>query len=469
MTRTELLTLLPRRFCLPASLLLFLTSATADVPDQPNIIYVMVDDMGYHDLGCYGQENIQTPNLDQMAAEGTRFTNAYCGTAVCAPCRSVLMTGQHSGHTRVRGNFGRYGVRGLGGGKGRVPLEAEDVTVAEVLKQAGYTTGMIGKWGLGEPDTSGEPGRQGWDFFFGHLNQRRAHTYYPDYLWRNTERIPLPGNDGSQQDSAADGKRMHSHTLFAEESLGFVRSHAADDAPFFLYLPWTMPHGHYQIPEIEPPYRDTSWTLREKIYASMITCIDRDVGRLLGLLRELEIDQNTIVFFCSDNGAADRWDGVFDSSFPFRGRKRDLYEGGIRTAMIVRWPGQVPAGRVDDTPWAFWDILPTLADVAGVADGTPANIDGVSVLPLLLGARQSKLKERPLYWEFHGKRFCQAVRQGRWKAVRFDGGSLELYDLDKDAGERRDVAATHPDVVDRMTRLLNSSRTPSENWPVLID
>lgn len=451
--------------------LLFLTPLAGQpvAADQPNMIFIMVDDLGYHDLGCYGQEVIQTPHLDRMATEGVKFTDAYCGTAVCAPSRSVLMTGQHTGHTRVRGNFGRFGVTGLGGRKGRVPLADEDVTIAEILQQAGYATGMVGKWGLGEPSTSGEPGRQGWDFFFGHLNQRRAHTYYPGYLWRNTNKVFYPNNDDSKEVSTADNGRTHSHTVFVQESLEFIRQHADQDRPFFLYLPWTMPHAQYQIPHIEPPYRDASWDAKAKVHASMVTRIDRDVGRLLSLLHELEIDHNTIVFFCSDNGAAQRWEGIFDSSLPFRGRKRDLYEGGIRTPMIVRWPGNIESGRTDHTPWAFWDILPTLADLAGATDRVPDGIDGVSIRPVLLGNQQPELSDRPLYWEFHSKQFCQAVRQGKWKAVRFYGQPIQLYDLVNDQAETHNIAAAHPDVVASLTAFMDTSHHPSDNWPAPVD
>lgn len=428
----------------------------AKAPDsaKPNIIFIMADDMGYGDLGSYGQTVIQTPYLDKMAKEGLRFTNCYAGSTVCAPSRSVLMTGQHTGHTTVRGNFGKYGVVGLAGGKGRVPLNKDDVTVAEVLKEAGYATGMTGKWGLGEPNTSGHPNDQGFDEWFGYLNQRRAHSYYPDYLWKNKEKVDLPGNQNGKEET-------YTHDLCTEFALDFVNRHK--DHPFFLYLPYTVPHSRYEIPDTAP-YTNEPWTDDEKVHAAMITRLDRDVGTLFQLLKDLELDQNTIVFFCSDNGAAERWEGRFDSSGELQGRKRDMYEGGLRTPMIVRWPGQVAAGKTNDTPWYFADALPTFAELAGVK--TPSGIDGVSVLPTILG-KQQDLSNRTLYWEFFENGFQQAVRQGYWKAIRMaPGKALELYDLSKDESESNNIAANHPDIIAEMEAILKTARTPSENWPV---
>ena len=281
--------------------MVFLGAAQAD-ESQPNIIFIMADDMGYGDAGCYGQKLIQTPNIDSMATEGTRFTNCYAGSPVCAPSRSVLMTGLHTGHTTVRGNFGMHGVIGLGGGKGRVPLRTDDVTVAEVLKSAGYVTGMMGKWGLGEPDTSGHPNIQGFDQWFGFLNQRRAHNHYPEFLWLNQQRFELPGN-------AAGGEQQYSHDLFTGFALNFIRQHQS--RPFFLYLPFTVPHAKFQTPDLGV-YADRDWPEEAKRYATMISRMDADIGRILNLLKELQIDERTIVFFCSDNGAANRYDGLFD-------------------------------------------------------------------------------------------------------------------------------------------------------------
>ena len=420
----------------------------------PNIIFIMADDMGYGDLGCYGQKKIKTPSIDQLAAEGTRFTQCYAGSTVCAPSRSVLMTGRHTGHTRVRGNFGKVG--GVGPQK-RVPLEPEDITVAEVLKRAGYVTGITGKWGLGEPDTTGVPNRQGFDEWFGYLNQRNAHSYYPPYLWRNERKFILEGNQ--------DGRRnLYSHDLFTKFAFDFISNYK--DQPFFLYLPYTIPHAKYEIPSTQP-YTNKPWPQDEKVHAAMITRMDSDVFRIMALLKELDIDKQTLVFFCSDNGAANRWEGIFDSSGQLRGRKRDLYEGGIRTPMIVRWPGKVPVGTNTDAVWYFADVLPTLAEIAGT--NPPSGIDGIGILPTLLGRKQ-KTHDRFLYWEFFGGAFQQAVRWRNYKAVRLAPAKpLELYNLADDVAEMHNIANQNPDVVAKIEAYLATARTNSPNWPAEID
>ena len=424
---------------------------------KPNIIFIMADDLGYADLGCYGQKNIQTVNIDRLAKEGTRFTQCYAGSTVCAPSRSVLMTGQHTGHTRVRGNFGNAGgvlVLGSGSPQRRVPLEAEDVTVAEVLQQAGYATGITGKWGLGEPDTTGLPNRQGFDEWFGYLNQRNAHSYYPPYLWHNEQKVILEGNkDG--------GKKQYSHDLVTDFALDFIRRRS--NKPFFLYLPYTIPHAKYEIPSTEP-YTDKSWPEDARVHAAMITRMDRDIGRIMKLLKQLNIDGHTIIFFCSDNGAARRWEGIFDSSGPLRGHKSDMYEGGLRTPMIVRWPGKVPAPKTSRVVWYFADVLPTLAELAGV--NPPEGIDGISILPTLLGKKQ-RTDDRFLYWEFPTGGFKQAVRWRNYKAVRLGlDKPLELYDLDKDLGEKHNIADRYLSVIERIEKYLAAARTESPNWPV---
>jgi arylsulfatase A-like enzyme len=411
----------------------------------PNIIFILADDLGYGDLGCYGQQHIGTAHLDRLAAEGVRFTQCYAGSPVCAPSRSVLMTGQHTGHTTVRGNTGA---------SGRVPLRAEDVTVAEVLKPAGYATLITGKWGLGEPGSSGVPNRKGFDEWFGYLNQRHAHEYYPEYLWRNNEKVLLEGNKAGAQ-------QQYSHDLFTEFALDQTRRHR--DRPFFLYLAYTIPHAKYQIPDLGP-YADKPWPADARVHAAMITRMDRDIGRLMALLKELGLDDDTLVIFSSDNGAAQRWEGIFDSSGPLRGRKRDLYEGGIRVPGIARWPGKIPAGTVSDAPWYFADFLPTAAALAGAE--VPPAVDGISVLPTLLGKPQD-LAERFMYWEFFEGGFQQAVRWRHWKALRSRRGRpLELYNLAEDIGETRNVAADHPRVVARIEQYLETARTQSEDWPV---
>lgn len=420
----------------------------------PNIIFILCDDIGYGDLGCYGQKVIPTPRLDQLASESMRFTQCYTGSSICAPSRSVLMTGLHSGHTRVRDNFGIVG--GVGDQK-RVPLEPEDFTVAEMLKEAGYATGITGKWGLGEPDSTGIPTRKGFDEWFGYLNQRNAHSYYPPYLWHNEEKVILKGNlDGQEND--------YSHDMIFDFACDFIRDNS--DGPFFLYLPWTLPHGRYEIPDASA-WDDKPWTDDEKIYAAMITKIDTQVGQIADLLRELGIKDNTLLFFGSDHGAARRWE-PFGSCGALRGQKGTMYEGGLRTPMIVHWPARIPAGAVSDQVWYYADFMPTVADAIGM--DAPDNMDGVSILPTLLGESQD-LGERFLYWERFGGGFKQAVRWKNWKAVRNPSPRLldeplELYDLDGDIGEKNDVAADHPDVIAQIENFMKDARTDSPNWPI---
>lgn len=421
---------------------------------SPNIIFILCDDIGYGDLGCYGQKVIPTPRLDQLASESMRFTQCYTGSSICAPSRSVLMTGLHSGHTRVRDNFGIVG--GVGDQK-RVPLEAEDFTVAEMLKGVGYATGITGKWGLGEPDTTGIPTRKGFDEWFGYLNQRNAHTYYPPYLWHNEEKVVLEGNrDGRQGD--------YSHDMIFDFACDFIRQNS--DGPFFLYLPWTLPHGRYEIPDVSA-WDDKPWTDDEKVYAAMITKIDTQVGQIVDLLRELAIADQTLLFFGSDHGAARRW-ATFDSCGALRGQKGTMYEGGLRTPMIAHWPGRIPAGAVSDAVWYYADFLPTVAEVVGV--DAPDDVDGVSILPVLLGESRD-VGERFLYWERFGGGFKQAVRWKNWKAVRNSSPKLldeplELYDLDNDIGEENDVANAHPDVIAEIEHFMKDARTDSHNWPI---
>jgi len=424
---------------------------------KPNIIFIMADDLGYNDLGCYGQTKIQTENVDKMAAEGIRFMQCYAGNPVCAPSRNVLMTGQHNGHARIRGNMAKVGgvlVTDNGPPQRRVSLEPEDFTVAELLKQSGYATGITGKWGVAEPGTNGVPNKKGFDEWFGYLNQRRAHTYYPPYLWRNEEKVILEGNKDDQ-------RKQYSHDMFTEFALDFIRKNS--DNPFFLYIPYTIPHVKYEIPSIEP-YTDSPWSEDAKVHAAMVTRMDRDVGSIIALLKELDIDEQTIIFFCSDNGAARRWEGLFDSSGPLRGTKGTVYEGGLRTPMVVRWPGKIPGNAVSEAAWYFADFLPTVAELIGVKP--PSNIDGVSVLPSIRGKEQD-LSSRFMYWEFFGGGFRQAVRIGDWKAIR-EGldKPIELYNLTTDLGEENNVADQNPDVVGKIEEYLKTARTESEHWPI---
>lgn len=437
--------------------------------DPPNIIWIMADDLGYGDLGSYGQELIRTPRLDQMAQEGLRFTQFYAGHTVCAPTRSSLMTGRHTGHTRVRGNFSAATGD-------RVPLEPGDTTVAEILQNAGYKTGLIGKWGLGEPETTGIPNRKGFGYFYGFLNQARAHRYYPEWVWENREQVILEGNQ--------DGRReQYIHDLQMDRAYDFI-SDSADDS-FFLYLALQIPHAELLVPEDaledyldedgnsifeETPFPDgrhySPQSMPNATYAAMVSRMDRDVGRLLDLLKELEINENTIVFFTSDNGPHAEGGNdpeYFNSNGPLRGIKRDLYEGGIRVPMIVWMPGTVPSGEVSDQVWTMWDFLPTVSELAG--SGSPAGIDGISMVNALLNKPVGE--ERPLYWEFHGSEFKQAVRLNNWKAVRNGVDQpIELYDLSMDIGETNNLSEQHPDLIAHVDSLFKSARTANKHFPV---
>ncbi|MBX6313470.1 MAG: arylsulfatase [Isosphaeraceae bacterium] len=426
---------------------------------KPNILFILADDLGYGDLGCYGQRQIRTPNLDRLAAEGMRFTQCYAGSTVCAPSRCCLMTGLHTGHARVRGNA-------------LVPLQPEDVTVAEVLKAAGYATGLVGKWGLGEPGTTGVPNRQGFDEFFGYLNQHHAHNYYPEFLWKNETKYPLAGN--VEKDNIATKRVQYSPDLFVREAIGFLDRH--EDGPFFLYLAPTLPHANnergraegngMEVPS-DAPYSDRPWPPPQKNHAAMITRLDGDVGKVLDHLRQLGLERDTIVFFSSDNGPHKEGGAdpeFFRSSGPLRGFKRAMYDGGIRVPMIVRWPDHVPAGTTSEQIWAFWDFLPTAAELAGTS--APGGLDGLSIVPTLLG-QGTQPQHDFLYWEFHEGGFKQAVRTGDWKAVRLAPGKpLELYDLKTDPGETRNIADQHPDVIASIEAYLRRARTDSPDFPV---
>jgi len=432
-------------------------AAVAESQTGPNIIFIMADDLGFGDLGCYGQKLIHTPCIDRMASEGTRFTQCYAGGPVCAPSRCVLMTGQHTGHTRVRDNSGRVGgvkdEMSVSGEGHRIPLLEEDVTVAEVLKKAGYATGITGKWGLGEAGTTGVPNRQGFDEWYGFLNQNHAVFYFTDYLWHNEQKEWIEENKDNR-------RQKYTHDLFTEFAMDFIRRHQKES--FFLYVAYTIPHLDLEVPSLEP-YAARPWPERSKIFAAMITRLDRDVGRILDLLRQLGLDENTVVLFTSDNGSPGAGGPIFNSNGLLKGGKGTLNEGGIRTPMIVRWPGRIPAGKVSDAPWYFADVMPTLAELAGATP--PANIDGISIVPTLFGKPQN-LSERFLYWERPPTRFQQAVRLGNWKALRTrPGRPVQLFDLTVDPAEEHDVATSQADLVARIETYLKTARTESPYWP----
>jgi uncharacterized sulfatase len=453
------------------------SAATVDpasplVATRPNIIVILADDLGYGDVGCYGQQRIKTPNVDRMAAEGMRFTQAYAGATVCAPSRCVLMTGRNMGHATVRGNIPAPNPGAA--------LAAADVTIASVLNDAGYSTALIGKWGLGEPtkNKQGLPRRQGFDYFFGYLKQGHAHNYYTDYLWRNEQKVKLPNvtsKDPAYKNNVAEKKVVYSHDLFADEGLQFVREHKG--GPFFLYWAFTIPHANdeagdqgMEVPELGE-YAQLDWPEPQKGHAAMITRMDASIGRMLDLLKELGIDDNTLVIFASDNGPHQEGgnDPDFnDSNGPLRGYKGNVTEGGIRVPFVVRYPGRVPSGRESDAPISFADVMPTLASLAG--GEAPADVDGADVSPTLLGGSQPELADRFLYWEWNrdGLR-QQAARWRNWKAIRDVASQrIELYNLADDVGETRNLAAEHEDLVAKFREYLDGARTDSPNWPVSV-
>jgi arylsulfatase A-like enzyme len=441
----------------------------AEKAGKPNIIYILADDLGYGDLGCFGQQRIKTPNIDRMAAEGMTFTQHYAGCTVCAPSRCCLMTGKHTGHCTVRGNVD-------------VLMKSDEVTVGKILKKAGYATACIGKWGIGHPPPPDDPRKNGFDHFFGYLSMWHAHNYYPDFLWRDGKKQPLRNvvqhpekHYKANQESLvglAKKKVDYSHDLFCEDTLEFIEK---QKGPFFLFLSLTIPHANNEAAGfgehgMEAPdygiYQDKDWPEPEKGKAAMISRMDAGVGKILAKLKDMGIDDNTLVTFTSDNGPH-KEGGIkpdfFDSNGPLRGVKRDLYEGGIRVPMIARWPGRIKPGGKSDHISAFWDVLPTLAEVAGVEP--PRDIDGISFLPAMLGKRQKEHKY--MYWEFHEGSSKQAVRMGKYKAVRLaPSRPIELYDLETDIGEENNIARQHSEIVAKAGRLMARSRTNAEVWPL---
>ena len=450
-------------------------SGIARAAEKPNMIFIMADDLGYGDVGCFGQSLIATPRLDQMAAEGMKLTQFYAGNTVCAPSRSVLMTGKHMGHTHVRGNAGN-------GNMLRQSLSEEDTTVAQVLKSAGYTNGLVGKWGLGEIDQPGFPMQKGFDHFFGYLNQVHAHNYYPEFVWNDREKMSLANvvkraerSYGGFQGGAATKRIDYSHDLFVKEAIEFIRQHK--QGPFFLYVPLTIPHANNEGTRMtgngaEVPdygiYANRDWPDQDKGQAAMITRMDRDVGRILDYLKDLGIDKKTLVMFTSDNGPHDEAGHDlkrFNPSGPLRGTKRALYEGGIRVPTIAWWPGAVQAGSTSDHVGYFGDWLATAAELAG-AD-LPVGTDSISFAPTLLGDLKQQ-QHAYLYWEFYEQGSRQAVRFGDWKAIRqpMFSGKTELFDLSSDIGETTDVSGEYPELVAKAAAMMHAAHVPHANWRV---
>lgn len=419
---------------------------------KPNVILVLADDLGYGDLGCYGQTKIQTPELDRFASQGVKFTQAYAGSTVCGPSRCALFTGLHSGHGRMRGNSPTW-------------LRPRDYTMGEMMKGAGYRTSLFGKWSLGGIGTEGHPNKKGFDEFFGYFSQMQAHMYYPQMLLHNQTEVNLPGNWGTS-------RKQYAHDVITERAMAWLEK---VEGPFFSHIAWTIPHANnelgrdtgngMEVPE-DAPYSGKPWPQIEKNFAAMVSRMDRDMGRLMELLRRRGLDENTLVLFTSDNGPHKEGGHdaeYFQSSGPLRGTKRDLYDGGIRVPALARWPGTVPSGKASDAVWAFWDLLPTLGELSG--GRVPSGLDGQSIVPVLQGRAQKA--QAFLYWEFHERGFTQGVRHQNWKAVRAGlKGKLELYDVTADVGEKRDVAAAHPEVVARIEKYLATARTESAEYPI---
>ncbi len=449
--------------------------AVNTIEEKPNIIFIMADDMGYSDLGCYGASRIQTPNIDRMAAEGILFTQHYAGTSVCAPSRSSLMTGQHTGNTPVRRNrpWEPYG---------QFPLPENTVTVASLLKDAGYATTLIGKWGLGVEGTSGDPLKQGFDSYYGYLCQILAHNHAPEYLMDSGEKVYLDNkvvwNDTSHWTKGLGSYPVEinqfSQELFTEKALDFIEEN--HDNPFFLYFPVIIPHDNGEapkgkrysdIPSFEP-YEDKNWTESEKGYAAMITYLDKDVGKILDKLTELGLVENTIVIFTSDNGGDSPGSFYTESNHPFRGKKRDLYEGGIRVPFVARWPGKIEPGTKTDHVSAFWDFMPTVCDLAGIE--APEISDGISYLPAMLG--QPQQVHDHLYFEFHGQGGKQAVIRNNWKLIRLDVKNpektrLELYNLENDLEEQNNLADVMPEKVAEIYSLFEENHAENPYFPLI--
>ncbi len=459
-----------------------ITTHAEHASKRPNVIFILTDDLGYGDLGCYGQKLIKTPRLDRMAAEGMRFTDFYAGSTVCAPSRSVLMTGQHMGHTHVRGNAS-------GPDMSKQSLRDEDITVAEVAKAAGYATGLCGKWGLGDHAPGGESGlprRQGFDFFYGYLNQVHAHNYYPEFLWRNETKEPLR-NVVQRAERAYGGftggwatkKVDYTHDLVASEALTFIRQHGSTDDnsnPFFLYVSLTIPHANneatrgvgdgQEVPDYGQ-YTDKDWSDQDKGQAAMISRMDADVGRILDLVDELGIEKDTVVMFSSDNGPHDEGGhntDRFDPGGPLRGMKRDLYEGGIRVPLLVRWTDTTPANTTSSHIGYFGDLMATVAELSGTT--CPDNTDSISFASTITGNAAAQQPHEYLYWEFYEQGGKQAVRAGNWKAIRMPWmtGKTKLYDLTKDIGETTDVSGTNPETVKRLEAMMADAHLAHPNW-----
>jgi len=443
--------------------------------EKPNIVFILVDDLGYGDVGCFGQEKIQTPNIDKLAEEGIRFTEAYAGNAVCAPCRSSLMQGLHPGHARVRDNM----INGY-----RESLKEDDYTVAMLLQEAGYKTGLFGKWGLGLHNQYGIPNKMGFDEFFGYLNQRHAHCQYPKFLYHNTERVYYPENGTHHQIENYRGvqaydkdgichplgiedpsKAKYAFDVYCDKSLEFVK--ANKDHPFFLYLAYTPPHGAHVVPELGI-YNDKDWPIEHKVYAAMVSRVDTEIGKLIQLLKDLEVDDNTLVFFASDNGntngnvtsGENSTQAFFKHESPRAGQKGDILDGAFHVPAIARWPEHIRPNQTSGHIWAMWDFMPTVADILNT--DVPRKTDGLSILPTLLGDAEKQAKHDFLYWEYKQE---QAVRMEDWYGYKNKDGVLEIYNLKENPEQDKDLSDQYPDITEKMNEIMKNEHAPSDVWP----
>ena len=466
---------------------------------KPNIIFILADDLGYSDLSCYGQKRFTTPNIDKLAGEGMSFHQHYSGSPVCAPSRCSLLTGLHTGHSYIRDND-EMAERGdvwsdLIKFEGQRPIPENTVTIGRVLQNAGYKTALVGKWGLGGPETSGVPNKQGFDFFYGYLCQRIAHTYYPPYLWRNEEKEYLTENKffktheklPADKDPDDPGSyepykgKQYSFDLMMDESVKFIRENR--DNPFFLYFAPTIPHVSLQVPDDslsefensfeETPYKGEKGYLPQQkpraAYAAMISRLDKGVGKIISLLKELKLEEDTLVIFTSDNGATFNIGGYdpefFRSNGELHGAKATVYEGGIRIPMIAKWKGKIKPGSVSNHLSAFWDFMPTICDAAGIA--SPKETDGISILSSLLDKPEKQKQHQYLYWEHEKSQ--QAVRMGDWKGLRKKpSGEMELYNLQNDPSERTNVADQNPQIVEKIKSIMKNGRSESKLFPILL-
>ena len=452
---------MPSRKLFTLSTLLLIT-LTCFAQQKPNIIFILADDMGYGDAGCYGQQKIKTPHIDALAAQGLRFTQFYAGTAVCAPSRASFMTGRHTGHTPIRGNLGFKP-------EGQFPLPDTSVTIATELQQQGYITGDFGKWGLGYPGSTGIPSKQGFGTFFGYNCQTLAHNYYPDHLWDNDTKIFLD----QAKDSVYSADLIHHHAMqFLQQQSG---AH-----PFFLFLSYTIPHAELTVPHDSVFYYyvkkfNEAAPYPHASYAAMVARLDKYVGEVVTEINKQHLERNTLIIFSSDNGPHKEGGNdpyFFNSNGGFRGIKRDLYEGGIREPFIACWKGTIKPGTTSDYPGAFWDLFPTFMQLAGTPVTPQQNIDGISLWPILSGHPQEQPQHAYLYWEFHENGGSQAVRWRQWKGVRLNvsqekDAPIQLYNIDNDPGEKNNIAASHPDIVKKIATIMEEAHKPDKNWPLL--